>query len=103
MKIRKATVGDYPIIMEIWKSSVKATHNFLKQDDFELFKHLIPAEFLPQLNVFVMEDDGNIPAFFAVSADNLEMLFVDAASMGRGLGKLQLNMLLTHCKFIRLM
>ena len=91
MKIRKADTKDYPRIMEIWESSVKATHDFLKQEDFELFKKLIPTEFLPQLNVFVMEDDGIIPVFFSVSDDNLEMLFVDAESRGNGFGKFALD------------
>lgn len=91
MKIRKADTKDYPRIMEIWESSVKATHHFLLQTDFELFKNLIPTEFLPQLNVFVMEENGIIPAFFSVSDDNLEMLFVHAESRGKGLGKLALD------------
>lgn len=91
MKIRKADTKDYPRIMEIWESSVKATHDFLKKEDFELFKNLIPNEFLPQLNVFVMEDNGIIPAFFSVSDDNLEMLFVDAESRGKGFGKIAVD------------
>ena len=91
MKIRKADTKDYPRIMEIWESSVKATHYFLSEIDFELFKNLIPNEFLPQLNVFVMEEDGIIPAFFSVSDDNLEMLFVHAESRGKGFGKFALD------------
>lgn len=91
MKIRKADTKDNPRIMEIWESSVKATHDFLKQEDFELFKNLIPIEYLPQLNVFVMEDDEIISAFFAVSEDNLEMLFVDAESRGNGFGKIAID------------
>src|SRR5690606_33558994 len=87
MKIRKAGIKDYSKIMEIWEASVKATHDFLKQEDFELFKNLIPNEFLSLLNVFVMEDEGIIPDFCAVSDDNLEMLFVDAESRGKGFGK----------------
>ena len=91
MKIRKADTKDYPRIMQIWESSVKATHHFLLETDFELFKNLIPTEFLPQLNVFVMEEDGIIPAFFSVSNDNLEMLFVYAESRGKGFGKFALD------------
>lgn len=91
MKIRKAYIEDYSRIMEIWESSVKATHDFLKKEDFELFKNLIPTEFLPQLNVFVIEDDEIIPAFFSVFDDNLEMLFVDAESRGKGFGKIAVD------------
>lgn len=53
--IRIATVNDYPRMMEIWESSVLATHDFLKESDFELFKKLIPTEFFPQLKTFVID------------------------------------------------
>lgn len=86
--IRKADASDYPRIMEIWESAVKATHDFLKEEDFELFKVLIPSEFLPQLKVFLVEDGGYIPAYFGVSDDHLEMLFVDAAARGKGYGRI---------------
>lgn len=91
MTIRNATPQDYPRIMEIWECSVKATHDFLKQEDFELFKELIPTEYLPQLKVFVMGNDGIIHAFFAVSEDNLEMLFVDDGNRGNGFGKIAVD------------
>lgn len=84
--IKQATLHDYPRIMEIWESAVLATHDFLKKEDFELFKQLIPSEFLPQLQVFVLEQNRQIDAFFSVSDDNLEMLFVHEEARGKGLG-----------------
>lgn len=92
--IRKADIADYPRIMQIWESSVKATHDFLKEEDFELFKRLIPSEFLPQLKVFVVADNKDITAYFGVSDDNLEMLFVDAEARGKGYGKTALEYIL---------
>lgn len=91
MNIRKANQNDYPRMMEIWESAVKATHDFLKEEDFELFKKVIPSEFLPQVRAFVIEDNNNIQAFFGVSDDNLEMLFVDAAMRGKGFGKIAVD------------
>ena len=86
--IRKAERTDYGTIMQIWKSAVKATHDFLSEEDFLLFERIIPVDFLPQLRVFVIEDtQKEIKAFFGVSDDYLEMLFVDAASHGKGYGK----------------
>ncbi|WP_262694261.1 GNAT family protein [Chryseobacterium daecheongense] len=40
-QIRLAQPKDYPRIMEIWESSVKATHDFLKEEDFNYFKKVI--------------------------------------------------------------
>ena len=85
--IKSASLQEYPRIMEIWESAVLATHDFLKQDDFELFKKLIPKTFLPQLQVFILEQNGQVDAFFSVSEDNLEMLFVHDDARGKGLGR----------------
>lgn len=82
--------------MQIWESSVRATHDFLKEEDALLFKRLIPSDFLPQLDVFIIEDNGLIPAYFAVSKDNLEMLFVDAETRGKGYGKQAVEYVLNH-------
>ncbi|RYD98734.1 MAG: GNAT family N-acetyltransferase [Sphingobacteriales bacterium] len=88
MNIRPATAVDYPAIMAIWESAVSATHHFLDPAHFDLFKTLIPETFLPQLDVFAVDDEqGKMQAFFSVSADNLEMLFVDDAVRGNGIGK----------------
>lgn len=84
--IRQATAADFSDIMTIWERAVKATHHFLAEDYFEVLKKRIPEDFLPHLKVFVLEEQAVAYAFFAVSADNLEMLFVDPAYRGRGLG-----------------
>lgn len=101
MIIRKANTADYPRIMEIWESSVKATHDFLAESDFELFKKLIPEEFLPQLEVFVIYENDYISAFFSVSDDNLEMLFVDANARGQGIGKIAVDYIITKLKVFK--
>lgn len=96
MIIRPATPNDYPLIMEIWRSAVLATHDFLAREDFKLFERLIPTEFLPQLAVYVMEEDYTAKAFFSVSEDNLEMLFVSPAESGKGYGKAAVQFVIHH-------
>ncbi|CAI8706661.1 hypothetical protein [Chryseobacterium sp. IT-36CA2] len=63
--IRLATAEDYPRIMEIWESAVKATHDFLAEEDFNYFKEAIPRDYLP----------------------HLEMLFIHNDTCGKGYGK----------------
>lgn len=102
MIIRPATTIDYPAIMAIWESAVTATHDFLDPADFNLFKTLIPESFLPQLRVFIVEEaDGNMPAFFGVSEDNLEMLFVQDSARGIGLGKKAIAYVLEQLKIYK--
>lgn len=91
MEIRAASEADYAAILRIWENSVRATHDFLKEEDLQLYKRLIPTEYLPQLKVYVLDDDGQPTAFFAVSDDNLEMLFVDSAYRGKGIGTVALQ------------
>ncbi len=85
MKIYSYTLNDYQRIMEIWDSAVLATHHFLDQDYFLKLKEIIPNEFLPQLDLFVIEDEG-IKGFMAIASDRLEMLFVDGSARGKGYG-----------------
>ncbi|MBL7707101.1 MAG: GNAT family N-acetyltransferase [Taibaiella sp.] len=99
MVIRPASAVDYTAIMVVWESAVAATHDFLDPADFNLFKTLIPENFLPQLDVFAIEDaKGNMLAFFSVSADNLEMLFVHDTARGKGIGRLAISYILERLK-----
>jgi len=86
MNIRKATTDDYPDIMRVWESSVLATHHFLAQEDFELFKSIIPSQVLPVLELYVI-GDNHIAGVLGVAGDGLEMLFIEAESRGKGYGK----------------
>jgi putative acetyltransferase len=53
-EIRLAAKNDYPEIMGIWESAVRATHHFLSEEDFNYFKEVIPKDYLPQLEVYVI-------------------------------------------------
>jgi len=103
MKIDKATKNDYDEIVRIWESSVKATHHFLKEEDFLLFKKMIPEKYLPEANLYCISDENNIKhGFIGVSDDSLDMLFVDSDSMGKGYGKALLKFALDELKITKL-
>ncbi len=86
-QIRPATSEDYPGIMEIWESAVTATHDFLAGEDFNYFKQAIPNEYLPNLTVYLITENGQSQGFASVADGNLEMLFIHNDSRGKGLGK----------------
>lgn len=85
---RIATSEDYPKIMEIWESAVKATHDFLSEADFKYFKEVIPRDYLPNLEVYIISENEEITGFGAVSENMLEMLFIHNNSRGKGFGKI---------------
>ncbi|GEN70515.1 GNAT family N-acetyltransferase [Chryseobacterium lathyri] len=86
-QIRLAKAEDYPRIMEIWESAVKATHDFLTDEDFNYFKEAIPRDYLPHLDVYLISEDGEAKGFASVVEDNLEMLFIHDDVRGKGYGK----------------
>lgn len=92
MKIRRATPADYLEMVQIWESAVRATHDFLKQEDFDHIKALLPEAFFPQVDTYLLLNDEDMPvAFLGVHADSLEMLFVSDAVRGKGIGKYLVN------------
>ncbi|MBL1223138.1 GNAT family N-acetyltransferase [Chryseobacterium sp. L7] len=85
--IRLAHAEDYPRIMQIWESAVKATHDFLAEEDFNYFKEVIPRDYLPNLEVYLITDNNEAQGFASVAEDNLEMLFIHNNARGKGYGK----------------
>lgn len=85
--IRLAVAEDYPRIMGIWESAVQATHHFLSEEDFLYFKEIIPKEYLPNLDVYLISDNKEVQGFASVAEGNLEMLFIHDDARGKGLGK----------------
>lgn len=85
-EIQKGEKADYGQLMTVWESSVKATHHFLRTEDFEFYKKIIP-DYFPNVDLYAIRSGETINAFMGVSGDNLEMLFVSAESRGKGYGK----------------
>ena len=85
--IRTAISEDYPRIMEIWESAVKATHDFLAEEDLSYFKKVIPKDYLPNLEVYLIIENNESQGFASVAEGNLEMLFIHDNVRGKGFGK----------------
>jgi aminoglycoside 6'-N-acetyltransferase I len=97
IEIEKAYNKDYNDIITVWESSVKATHDFLKSEDFDFYKKSMP-EFLSKVDLYVLRSEGSIFAFMGISGENLEMLFVSDKSRGKGYGKNLLETAITKNK-----
>lgn len=85
--IRLASPEDYSTIMTIWESAVKATHYFLAEEDFDYFKEVIPKDYLPNLEVYLITENNEPKGFASVVGDTLEMLFIHNDVRGKGFGK----------------
>ncbi|WP_108650631.1 GNAT family N-acetyltransferase [Dongshaea marina] len=88
MKLRKATQADYPRLIGLWESSVRATHHFLSEQDIAFFKPLILDQYFDAVELRVAEaQPGTIQGFVGVAQGNIEMLFVDPVFHGQGVGR----------------
>ena len=84
--IRKIDKADYPRLVEIWESAISPTHDFLKKEDFEYYKHNLPTYF-QYVALYGFEQDGKLVGFMGIDEGNLEMLFIDNSCRGKGVGK----------------
>ena len=92
MNISAAVKEEYPEIVEVWEASVRATHDFLSEDDIQFLKPLILNEYLSAVELRCIKNDAsNILGFIGVAKGKIEMLFVHPDWRGQGIGKLLLN------------
>lgn len=87
--IRLSQPADLPFLLEIWRGSVRATHDFLLPGDFEAIEKLVANDYLPAAPLHVAVDDADRPlAFMGLTDRNIDSLFIDPAKRGQGIGTL---------------
>ncbi len=89
MKIESAEKTDYQQLIEIWESSVRATHDFLTESDLIELRSLILDQYFKAVDLSVVRsDEGELLGFCGVSDGNIEMLFIAPKARGMGIGTL---------------
>ena len=79
---------NYAEMLNVWEDSVRATHDFISEDDIEFFKPIIIEQAFPSVTLkCVKSDNGSILGFVGVHDAKIEMLFVLAKTRGQGIGK----------------
>ena len=86
VSIRAASAADEPRVTEVWEAAVRATHDFLAEEDIVFFRSFLPQIF-GRLNVRVIERDGRVEGFIATNGHHVEALFVNPTLHGHGLGR----------------
>jgi len=97
MKIDRVNKSDYQRLIEIWEASVRATHDFLKEEDIVALKPLILEQYFDAVDLRCARDDtGRILGFCGVHAGNIEMLFIAPQARGTGIGALLAGHAIDH-------
>ncbi|MDQ0008704.1 putative acetyltransferase [Luteibacter jiangsuensis] len=92
MKIRKAQPEDHQALLGIWEQSVRASHDFLSEQDIQTLLPMVRDQALPGLEVWVLCDEASAPmGFMGLDNNKLEALFISPTSFRRGGGKAMLE------------
>lgn len=101
--INKVKPDEHDTLLDIWESSVRATHHFLKEENILFYKQTIHEhKYFEMVELACVRDkNGNILGFLGTNEDNLEMLFVHANSIGKGIGRALLNHAINEVKITK--
>ncbi|HBI58602.1 MAG: GNAT family N-acetyltransferase [Duncaniella sp.] len=87
-KIIKCNETDYRQLAEIWERSVRATHDFLDEAAINEIKEMLIPAYFPAVDLYAIDDNGEIAGFIGLSGDKIEMLFIDSVCLRKGCGSL---------------
>ena len=74
-------------LVEVWQRSVQATHLFLSAPEIAAIRTYVPQALCGVEHLIVAQDETGEPVgFMGVQENRLEMLFLDPAVRGQGLG-----------------
>ncbi|UTH74940.1 GNAT family N-acetyltransferase [Chromobacterium sp. IIBBL 290-4] len=90
--IFRPEAADFPDMLSLWERSVRATHLFLSEDDIVALRPEVEAAFAAAESLGLVlrvtrDERGKATGFAGSMAGKLEMLFIEPACRGRGLGK----------------
>lgn len=73
----------------LWESSVRATHDFLAEDNIQTLKPLVRQglEGIPILCI-ATNYQGHIFGFMGIEENKIEMLFIAPGARGQGIGRM---------------
>ena len=84
-------------LLDVWESSVRATHHFLSDAEVKRIKEYVPQALGGVEHLIVAENEQGSPiAFMGAENGRLEMLFIAPAERGQGIGKELLQYAIQH-------
>lgn len=87
---------EYAALVQIWRSAVRATHDFLDESDFARIESHLASDYFPAVTLTVAEKNGQQVGFAGVLDNALEMLFVSDSVRGEGIGSALLAEVITN-------
>jgi len=89
--------GEFDSLVRVWEAAVRATHDFLSEEDIAWLRPRIRHDYLAAVDLRVFKgDDGAVLGFVGVAQDKVEMLFIAPEVRGRGIGRRLLHCAVAH-------
>ncbi|TBW36189.1 GNAT family N-acetyltransferase [Azotobacter chroococcum] len=96
-EICEVTESQFERLTDVWEASVKATHDFLTEQDVLSLRSKVLNVYLAAVTLRAYKDEqGALQGFVGVSNGKVEMLFISPEYRGLGIGKLLLNYAINH-------
>ncbi len=79
---------EYEQVAEVWEAAVRATHDFVREEDILFFRPLV-REGLGKIEhlAAVRDEAGQVAGFVGAEGDRIEMLFIHPDWRGMGAGR----------------
>lgn len=68
-----------------------ATHDFLKEEDFNEIKVTLITDYFPNVDLYAIADNDVYTGFIGLSPGSIEMLFIDRDLRGQGYGSVLID------------
>ncbi|MEP1444852.1 MAG: GNAT family N-acetyltransferase [Paraglaciecola sp.] len=92
MIVENVLPKDYAELLSVWENSVRATHNFITEEDIAFFKPIIIEQAFPSVTLKCIKNEQSvILGFVGIHDSKVEMLFVLNEARGQGVGKVLLQ------------
>lgn len=86
-QLRNSREDDGPRVVEIWRRSVDASHDFLSRQDRVEIEQMV-RDFLPKSPlVLAIDEAGCAVGFMLLSGSHMDALFIDPEFWGKGVGQ----------------
>lgn len=86
-RLERPDPAELDALLDVWESSVRATHAFLAEADITALRPQVREAFGAVRLWIAREETGRIVGFAGLDGNMLEMLFVHAQARGTGIGK----------------
>lgn len=95
--VEKLAKTNYPEILNVWETSVRATHDFLNEQDIQAYKVLLDNDYLSQMQLFgVIGELNELKGFIGIEGKKIQLLFISPPARGTGIGKALINFVFQH-------